>query len=85
MISERFNPYFFQKTGSVQVTTRYDGAYNVDSSGNYYYETPYLNSDTYYNANFFANRNLIKYSDGFFFGLNESKKNFTEYQLAYKS
>ena len=55
MISESFNPYTFQETGSVPVTTRYDGAYNVDSSGNYYYETPYLDSEIYFNANFFAN------------------------------
>ena len=45
MISEVFNPYIYHETGDVQVTTRYDGQYWVDLSGNYYYYTENLASD----------------------------------------
>ena len=52
MISDSFNPYTYHETGSVKVSTRYDGEYSVDENGNYYYFTPNLNSETRQNINF---------------------------------
>ena len=45
MISHTFNPYTYRETGSVQVSTRFEGQFEVTTDGQYYYRSPNLDKD----------------------------------------
>ena len=69
VVSDTFNPYTFHESGTVQTTTRFDGDYDINRQGNYYYAIN-LKNDTVYSNKFYGNENRVKYNDGFFFGIN---------------
>ena len=78
MISEAFNPYTYRETGSIQVSTRFEGSRVVDNIGNYVHQRKF-SSHTLLSTFLYADQNQLTYNDEVFFGLHETKMNFTEF------
>ena len=55
------------------MSTKFDGQYHVNYLGNYEYRMTTPNKDKTQYIDFYANQNLVKFRDGFFFGQNETK------------